>query len=136
MSATHKLVNGRLVPLTAAEATAIEAEWAANLPQPPRRPRLFRDVRADLQALSGPQKAAVWAAFTAGSPPLYQTDRGPHGAALALVQFLGETTAFATAEQTEFQLRAVALYLLDNPGWLVKPAFDPTINIAGDELEI
>lgn len=32
MAATHKLVNGVEVPLSPEEATAIEAEWAANPP--------------------------------------------------------------------------------------------------------
>lgn len=32
MAATHKVVNGVKVPLSPAEAVAIEAEWAANPP--------------------------------------------------------------------------------------------------------
>lgn len=59
MPATHKLVNGRHVPLTAAEAAAIEAEWAANVPEPPRRPRPAAAILADLDALPAPRQAAI-----------------------------------------------------------------------------
>lgn len=35
MSATHRIVNGKEIPLTDEEKAAIEAQWAANAPPPP-----------------------------------------------------------------------------------------------------
>ncbi|MBL8799272.1 MAG: hypothetical protein JNM56_35630 [Planctomycetia bacterium] len=54
---------------------------------------------------------------------------------LLLGQFLAEVTAFSAAVQMEFKSRAVALYVLDNPRWLVNPSFKHTIQVAGDEPE-
>lgn len=51
MSATHKLVNGAAVPLSAAEAAAIESEWAAH--PPPTDQQIVERLRAAANAALG-----------------------------------------------------------------------------------
>lgn len=52
MAATHKMVNGRLVELSPAEAAAVQAEWDANPPLTPAqaRAKLREQVNAALDA--------------------------------------------------------------------------------------
>lgn len=92
-------------------------------------------IFAALSALTGPQKTAVWADLTGGSPAKWTSDRGPNAAAILMcvgitVSLAGAMTA---AQLTDMKVRAVAAYVLDNPLYLVNPAFDPTINVPGWE---
>lgn len=111
-----------------------ELDYTTPIASTEKRTRLFRDIRADLVALTAQQKSNIWTAFTAGNPPLYQTDKGVNAGLLAIGQFLGQVASFSGAEQQEFRLRAIVLYVMDNTTWLVTPAFDNTINVPGDEL--
>lgn len=52
MSATHRMVNGKEVPLSPEEAAVIEAEWAANAAAKAARPVVpRRDLFAEIDAL-------------------------------------------------------------------------------------
>lgn len=101
-----------------------------------RRPRTLLAIRADLLALSASQRAAVWAAFTSGSPPLFATDAGPNAAAVYCLWVLGKSGSLPAADVNEARVGAVAMYAQDNPGWLVNPAFDPSISVPGDEPDV
>lgn len=93
----------------------------------------------ELNALSAAQKNAVWIAFTAGNPPKWAQDGndgstwGTHADAVSahsgLAIDLPVSGGWTVALQTKARLQMVAVYLLDNPKWLVNPAFDPTINV-------
>ncbi len=86
----------------------------------------------DLNALTTPQKNAVWANFIAGSPPLWSTDDGVNaGSVMALSVPAIDLTGLTVAVQTIARLKMVAAYVLDRPLYLVNPSFDPTINIPG-----
>lgn len=96
-------------------------------------------IYTDLAALTSPQKIAIWTDFTSGSPPRWSRDgddgqtHGTHAPALAVAAVgaidMHTSAGFTAAEQLSARLRMVAIYLLDNPKYLVNPAFDPTINV-------
>lgn len=56
MAATHKMVNGVLVPLTQAEINAIEAEWVDNTPE--TGPKWLADQAARIVKLKTAAKSA------------------------------------------------------------------------------
>lgn len=111
------------------EATTVAATWSLGV----RRLRNLADLRTALAALSTPQKNAIWSALSAGTPPLWATDRGVNAGGLAVLQFLAVTATLSTADVAEAKLRAATLYVQDNPYWLISPAFDATINVPGYE---
>ncbi len=88
---------------------------------------------AALSALSGTQKGNIWTAFGAGSPALWSTDDGPNAGAIGVgFGIVSNLAASMNATQlTDMKIRAVVCYVLDNPQWLVQPAFDPSINVPG-----
>lgn len=99
----------------------------------PKKRRSLLAIRADLVALSGAQKTAVWADITSGSPPKWSLDDGINAGAIAVLTLLGASGTLSAADVLEAKLRGVAMYCQDKPNYLVSPAFDPTISIPGDE---
>lgn len=94
--------------------------------------RSFLAIYNDLAALTSGQKAAVWAALTAGSPPLWATDDGPDAGAVAALSVAAiDLTGLSAGVQTAARMKMVAAYVRDNPLWLVAPTFDPTVNVPG-----
>lgn len=81
-----------------------------------------------IAALSTSQKTNLFAALFSGTPPLYQSDIGPNAAAIGAVYLCTATPGVFTQPQ---QIGIAAFYVQDNPGFLVAPSFDPTINISG-----
>jgi hypothetical protein len=93
--------------------------------------RSLLDIITDLNALTALQKTAVWNDINSGSPPKWALDVGPNAAAIAVLQLFATMGVFSTAQMTDIKIRGVALYVSDNPLYLVHPAFDATIFIPG-----
>ncbi len=90
--------------------------------------RSLLSIYNDLNALTLAQKNAIWANFTAGSPPLWSTDDGPYaGTVMACSVAAIDMTNLTTAVQTIARLKMVAAYVLDRPLYLVNPTFDPSV---------
>lgn len=122
--------------LTPAEVATMEGIVAAHDGRT-RHPRTLFAIRADLNALSAGQKTAVWSDLSGGSPPKWALDAGRNAAAIAAIEWAATVPAGITAaERTEARLRLAAMYVQDNPAYLVNPAFDPTINVPGDEPDV
>lgn len=98
-----------------------------------RRKRPLLDIITALNALAGTQKTNVWSDITSGSPPKWATDAGPNAAAIAVMQFVATTSTLNATDILNAKIRGVAMYCQDNPTYLVAPAFDPTINVPGDQ---
>ena len=99
--------------------------------QSPPAKRTLLAIVADLNALTGAQKNAVWTDITSGSPPKWSTDAGPNAAAIAVLHAVATMTGLSNADLLIVKIRGVAMYVQDNPGYLVNPAFDPSINVPG-----
>ncbi len=103
---------------------------------PGPKSRVSRSMLAivtDLNALSGANQTAIWNAFNAGNPPLWSTDTGLQAPALSAHQLIGSSTVIESAIALAAKFRAVACYCIDNPKWLVSPAFAPSVNVPGDQ---
>ncbi len=98
-----------------------------------RKPRTLWAVYQDLLALTGAQKTNVWADLTSGSPAKITLDKGPHADIAFVLHWAATNTSLPAAAIVDAKVRAAAAYVVDNPKYLVIPAFDVTINIAGDQ---
>jgi hypothetical protein len=115
---------------TAQQLAAADA-ILASFPLAGKSKRTLLEIGADLNALPGAQKNAIWANFTSGSPQLWMTDDGPNTAAIACLHLMATEAGLSAAGILAAKLRAVAMFVQDNPRYLVNPAFDPIINIPG-----
>lgn len=98
-----------------------------------RVPRPLLDIITALTNLSAAQKTAVWNDVTSGTPPKWALDAGPNAAAIAWAPTLITLSTIAAADVLNIKIKAVAMYCQDVPRYLVQPAFDPSINIPGDQ---
>jgi hypothetical protein len=105
----------------------------ANYGDVPRVKRAGYLIYGDLQALTNAQKTAVWTDLSEGSPRKYLRDAGPNAAAIAALDWSANDSGAVGASLTSARMRIAAAYVQDNPTYLVQPAFDPTINVAGDQ---
>lgn len=99
----------------------------------PTQPRTLYAIYTDLQALTTTQQNNVWADLGSGAPPKYLLDAGANASALWVLDYLAREAGLTGAALTRAKFRAVAMYVQDNPAYLVRPAFDPTINVSGVE---
>ncbi len=106
--------------------------------------RTMYAIASDIFALSGtlPTPAAntqkgklitdLFSGNLATGSQKWQQDAGPNAAALSAVYAaITQSNGLATFNGAQ-QLIMAAMYTQDNIGYLVNPAFDPTINIPGD----
>ncbi len=94
-------------------------------------PRPLYLILADLTALSAAQKTNIATDLFTGSPMKVLTDAGPNAAGIFDLEWAVQTGGITTADKNLAKQYAAAFYLQDNPVYLVKPGFDPTINICG-----
>ena len=122
-------------PLDAAQKALLDQTVANHVPAGPRRPRLIFDVYHDIGALTGSQKTKIWADLQSGTPPKWTQDRGPNAADLHILWLLATQLSVVNtaADKQTCQAMLMSIYTVDNPTFLVHPAFDTTINIPGDE---
>lgn len=98
-----------------------------------RGPRPLYAIYVDLQALSTAQKTEVWTDLTSGTPKKYFLDAGPNAAAIGALDWAATDSGATPVALTAARLRIAAAYVQDNPAYLVHPAFDPGINVPGDQ---
>ena len=101
----------------------------------PRIPRPLYAIYNDLVALTTTQQANIWADISSGTTPKYLLDAGPNTAALVVLDWAVRSSGAIGAALTAAKFRAVAIYVQDNPTYLIAPTFDATINVAGDMPE-
>lgn len=109
--------------LTAPEVATLNGIVAAHDGRA-RRKRFLNSILADITALSGPKQTAVWNDLNSGNPAKWRT--------LSSDQAVWVKASQATTTLLEKQV-AVAFFVRENVKYLVNPAFDPSINIPGDE---
>jgi len=100
-----------------------------------RIPRPLYAIYNDLVALTTTQQANIWADISSGTTPKYLIDAGRNTASLVVLDWAVRSSGAVGASLTAAKFRAVAMYVQDNPTYLVAPTFDATINVAGDMPE-
>lgn len=112
----------------------------ADIAPTARKPRNPLAVYQDLLALTAQQQANVWADLSAlvtvGTLTVkkYLTDAGPSYAGIAALDWAANDAGATGVALTRARMRVAMIYVIDNPVYLVHPAFDATINIPGDAL--
>lgn len=101
-----------------------------------RRKRTIYAIYTELGTLSATRQNTIWADVTAGSPPKWATDAGPNAAAIAAIHWSAANSGAAAAAVNDARRRLVAMYVQDNPNYLVNPSFDQALSLAGDELDV
>ena len=96
-------------------------------------PRPLFNIYTDLQALTATQKTNVWNDLSSGTPKKYFLDTGTNTAAIVALDWAATDSGATGAALTAARLRITAMYVQDNPHYLVNPTFDNTINVAGDQ---
>lgn len=139
-SVTLNATGATIPPDTGNSAYRQYLEWVAaggvpdvNQAAAARIARQIQAIVSDLAALTSTQQSEIWSQFTSGTPPLWQTDAGP--LANLLQAWIGTALDLGLpgAALVKAKARAVAIYTVDNPAWLVNPAWDATINVPGDQ---
>jgi len=95
------------------------------------RHRYFYEVYSDIQKLTTAQWTNVWKDLGATSPRKYWYDRGPMLSGIIALDWSWYTSGAAAAQQKIAQMEITALYVVDNPLYLVEPTFDTTILVSG-----
>lgn len=139
-------------PISAYQGGASIAVWNTGDPQPvnppqywwdhfpsdaelaaqgfaPKSPRPLYAIYNSLAALSSTQKTNIWTDLSSGSPAKYLADLGPNAAAIAALDWAVRFSGLGAAAITDAKLRIAAIYVADNPTYLLSPSFDPTINV-------
>ncbi|MDE2097179.1 MAG: hypothetical protein KGL39_08025 [Patescibacteria group bacterium] len=109
-------------------------DYTTSISPTARVPRTLPAIYADLVALTAAQKTNAWADLSSGTPAKYLDDNGTEPGAIAVLDWAVRFSGLGTAAVTDAKMRIAAIYCRDNPLYLVKPAFDPTINVPGDAL--
>ena len=102
-----------------------------------KQPRRLFDIYTDIGNLTAGQQSAIWTNLDAGNPPLWATDDGDNAAAIMVLHWAVANSGASTANVNNAKRRLAALYVQDNPTYLVLPTFDPAVsgvNIPGDEV--
>lgn len=118
--------------LTAGEVVTLDSVVTAHDGRP-RRKRTIYAIYTAIGALTATQQSAIWTDLTTGTPPKWATDAGPNAAAIAAIHWSAANSGATAANLNDARRRLAAMYAQDNPGYLVAPAFDPSINVSGDE---
>lgn len=127
-------------PQIAAADVVIQATtWQARIP------RTMFAIAADIFALPGvlgppatlKKLAVITDLFTgsvAAGAQKWQQDAGPNAASLSAVYASVTAANGLSTFNVPQQLIMAAMYVQDNPRYLVNPVFDVTINIPGDQV--
>lgn len=95
--------------------------------------RSLIDIYQDLGALTAGQKGAVWGDLGSGSPRKYLLTDGLNTAAIGALDWSATDSGAVGNALTAARMRIAAMYTQDHPDYLVHPAFDPSINVPGDQ---
>jgi len=125
--------------LTPAEVSTLDGVVAAHDGRP-RRSRPLWAIRADIVTLANNQPAswaAIWTDLTAAvpgkAPRKYLMDYGTNAGPIFVFDWSLYVSGPTAAQQKAGQMSLVALYVQDNPSYLIHPPFDSSINIDGTE---
>jgi hypothetical protein len=122
--------------LTAPEKTTLDSVVTAHDGRL-RQKRPLWAIRADVQALTTAQFNNVWTDLTTPvpgeAPRKYLTDYGANVAGIFVFDWSLYVSGPTAAQQKAGQIALAAMYVQDNPNYLVHPPFDSTINVPGDE---
>jgi hypothetical protein len=103
----------------------------------PRAPRQPLAVYADLLALTPQQQANVWTDLSSNvvvgtlTVKKYLTDVGPNFSGIAALDWALSDSGATGLALTHARMRIAMVFVIDNPTYLVTPAFDPTITLWG-----
>lgn len=98
-----------------------------------RKLRPLYAIYNDLVALTTTQQTNAWNDLSSGTPKKYLLDVGPNAAAIGALDWAVTDSGATGASLLHARLRVGAMYVQDNPSYLVNPAFDPSINVPGDQ---
>lgn len=96
-----------------------------------RKPRPLLTIYNAILALTGPQKLAIGADLF-GASQKWAENVGINRAGMGVIYLITQLGLNATQTNLAKTMGA-AMYVQDNPKYLLNPSFDPTINIPGDE---
>lgn len=121
------------VDLTPAQQTTMNSVVAAWDPRP-RTARPLYAIYSDLTVLTAAQQSAVWTNISAltNGVEKYLLDAGPNTAAIVVMDWAVKSSGATGTALTAARFRIVAMYVQDNPKYLVNPSFATTVNIPGD----
>jgi hypothetical protein len=113
------------------QASGIVAGWDPR----PRISRPLYAIYSDLTALTAAQQTAVWTNISAltNGVERYLFDTGPNTAAIVVMDWGVKSSGAVGAALTAARFRIVAMYVQDNPKYLVNPSFASTVNVPGDQ---
>jgi hypothetical protein len=98
------------------------------------RTRSVYDIYADIKALTAGQQAAIANDISVNNYEKLKSMRPPQDGPVAVLHWCVTSLAAATqAERYDAYARIDAMYCQQFPDYLVHPAFDPSIEISGDE---
>jgi hypothetical protein len=93
--------------------------------------RPFYDLLTDVQALDKKQQEAIWADLSAGDPPRVFGGGTHSRGGIAALHWAATQSPGTGGPQASARAYLIALYCQDHRDYLVRPAFDPTINVPG-----
>jgi hypothetical protein len=125
--------------LTPAEKAALDALVAAHDGRP-RRARSLADIYDDLAGLLPAQQDAILADLQLGAAlstsPKWTSLRPPQdGPAFAAWWAATKLAGATNAEKRQAGGIIASMYAQQNPKYLVNPAFAPSVNVPGDEVD-
>ena len=122
--------------LTPADKGRLDAALAAHDGRA-RRLRPLWAIRADVQALSVGQFSNVWndlsAPVSGGPPRKYLSDYGTNAGTIFVYDHVIYVVQGTAAQVKAGQISLCSCYCQDNVTYLVKPPWDTSINVPGDE---
>lgn len=99
----------------------------------PYRARRLIDLINDLNALTSTQKTNISNDLFSGTPLKVLLDPGANISPIFVLYWGTQTPGLTTQDKNLAKLYAAAMYVQDNPAYLIQPTFDTTINVPGWE---
>lgn len=104
---------------------------AATWPNTVYQSRTLVDLVNALSTLTGTQQTNIVNNLFVGNPLRVLMDAGPDTAAIGVLYYITQITTLPVSSINLAKLYAAAMYVQDNPTYLISPSFDVTINVAG-----
>ena len=125
---------------SATQAQKDQGNAIAAQPAVAMQPRRLSDIYKDIAALTSTQWQKVWTDISApvGTPPTgvprkYLSDYGVNAGPIFAMDWSVYASGASGNALLAGQKQLTAMYCQDNYYYLVSPAFDPTINVPGNE---
>jgi hypothetical protein len=98
------------------------------------QPRALYSIFDDVNALTPGQRTNVQTDIGANQFAKVRSLRPPQDGAAMALHWAMKLNGATAVERTDACMRLACLYAQQNPTYLEKPAFDPTINVPGNEV--